>query len=284
MHVAVMTGDPLMRMLYIVDNLQSASCTVNKVSPCKSMPRNTSVTSAQASPQGSAIELLQRHSLSTLVLHEIERQIVSGELGAGTKLNEADLAARLRVSRGPVREAFRALEQSGLVRTEKNRGVFVRQLSLAEADEIYEVRAALDGLIGRLAAQRIRPRQLARLRELIKRMQATGRARDADAYFPLNLEFHEVLAVAAGNQALLSNYQRIVNELNLYRRETLVRNAANIPISTRDHEAIVDAIAQGDAQRAERLLFDHVMHSRERLHLALQVPPAEPARRGTKAA
>jgi len=225
----------------------------------------------------SAIELLQQHSLTTLVLRELERQIVSGELATGAKLNEADLAAQLRVSRGPVREAFRALEQSGLVRTEKNRGVFVRELSLDEACEIYEVRAALDALIGRLAAQRILPEQKAHLRELIRRMQAAARARDADAYFPLNIEFHEVLAQAAGNHALLTHYRRVVNELNLYRRETLKRNAAHIPISTRDHEAIVNAVDKGDAELAERLLRQHVIDSRERLLLAMRKPASAAA-------
>jgi len=247
--------------------------------------RSTKETPAsQASLNGSALDMLRQHSLTTLVLRELERQIVSGELGAGAKLNEADLAAAMRVSRGPVREAFRALEQSGLVRTEKNRGVFVRQLSLAEADEIYEVRAALDALIGRLAAQRIRADQVARLRELIRLMHAPGRTRDADAYFPLNIEFHETLAEAAGNKALLANYRRIVNELNLYRRETLARNAANIPISTRDHEAIVNAVAKGDAALAERLLFEHVIHSRERLHLALEGAAVDAKASATKAA
>jgi phosphonate utilization transcriptional regulator len=223
------------------------------------------------------IALLQSHSLTTVVLRELRRQIVSGELASGAKLNEAEIAASLRVSRGPVREAFRALEQSGLVRTEKNRGVFVRQLSLQEADEIYEVRAALDGLIGRLAAQRIRPAELQRLREIVKRMHAAGRTRDVDAYFPLNIEFHDLLAEAAGNAALQDNYQRVVNQLNLFRRETLARNAEHIPVSTRDHEAIVNAVAQGDGAEAERLLFEHVIDSRERLHAALRSPRAATA-------
>jgi phosphonate utilization transcriptional regulator len=238
----------------------------------------------EASPHGATIELLQQHSLTTLVQRELERQIVSGEIASGTKLNESDIAGELRVSRGPVREAFRALEQSGLVRTEKNRGVFVRQVSLEEAGEIYEVRAALDGLIGRLAAKRIRPEQVARARALVKRMHAAGRARDADAYFPLNLEFHEVLAEAAGNRALLNNYRRVVNELNLYRRELLTRNAENIPVSTKDHEAIVNAVAKGDAALAERLLFEHVINSRERLRLVLQDPPAGAAKNARAAA
>ena len=92
-----------------------------------------------------AIRLLREHSLSSLVERELERQIISGEIASGSKLNETDIAEELGVSRGPVREALRALEQVGLVYNEKNRGVFVRQISIEEADQIYEVRAALDG-------------------------------------------------------------------------------------------------------------------------------------------
>ena len=236
------------------------------------------------SPHGAAIELLQQHSLTTLVQRELERQIVSGELASGTKLNEADIAGELRVSRGPVREAFRALEQSGLVRTEKNRGVFVRQISLEEANEIYEVRAVLDGLIGRLAASAHPPRA-GRARALDRQAHARRRPRArCRRLLPLNLEFHEVLAEAAGNRALLNNYRRVVNELNLYRRETLMRNAEYIPISTKDHEAIVNAVAKGDAALAERLLFEHVINSRERLRLALQNPRASAAKNARKAA
>ena len=76
---------------------------------------------------------------------------------AGSKLNEAAVAALLGVSRGPVREAFRALEESGLVRLEKNRGVFVRQIGVEEADEIYELRAVLDEFVGRRVAQTATP-------------------------------------------------------------------------------------------------------------------------------
>jgi DNA-binding GntR family transcriptional regulator len=222
------------------------------------MPR-TSVTAP--SPNGAALDLLREQSLTSLVQRELERQIESGELAPGSKLNEADIAADLRVSRGPVREAFRALQQTGLVRTEKNRGVYVREVSLPEASEIYEVRAALEAMIGRLAAKRAQPAQLSGLRALVKRMQAVARSRDPDAYFPLNLEFHDTLAQAAG-------------ELNLYRRATLARTTDNIPIATRDHEAIVNAVAKGDGKLAERLLYDHVIASRERLNRALKEPGA----------
>lgn len=219
------------------------------------------------------IQLLQQTSLTTLVQRDIERRILSGDLAPGSKLIEADIAAALGVSRGPVREAFRALGQTGLLRTEKNRGVFVRHVSLEEANEIYEVRAALEGLVGRLAARRIDAAQLEQLRAIVRKMHAVarrgGQPGDAAAYYALNVEFHAVLVEAAGNRALQANYRRIVNELDLYRRETLARGAENIPLSTRDHEAIVDAVSKGDEKLAERLLYEHVILSRERLHKAL---------------
>ncbi|HEU4531442.1 MAG TPA: FCD domain-containing protein, partial [Steroidobacteraceae bacterium] len=114
-----------------------------------------------------------------------------------------------------------------------------------------------------LAAARIKPGQLERLRAIVKRMRAA--ARDAEAYFRLNIEFHEALAEAGGNQALAVHYRRVVNELNLYRREAIQRNLEVIPASTKEHEAIVDAIAKGEASVAARLLYEHVIGSRTRL-------------------
>jgi phosphonate utilization transcriptional regulator len=221
---------------------------------------------AMAKQDLSAIELVRQESLTSLVQREIERRIVAGELQPGAKLNEAELATAMGISRGPLREAFRALEQAGLVQTEKNRGVFVRQVSLEEANEIYEVRAALESQIGRLAAERAKPAQVERMRAIVKRMHAAGRKRDPDAYFPLNIEFHGLLAEAAGNRALAAHYRRVVNELNLYRREAIRRNLDVIPVSTREHEAVVEAVSRGDAALAARLLYDHVINSRSRLH------------------
>jgi DNA-binding GntR family transcriptional regulator len=260
------------------------------------MPTQTD--SNKRAPAAAAIELLRENSLAMLAQRELERRIVSGEIAVGAKLNEVDIANALGVSRGPVREAFRALDQAGLVRVEKNRGVFVRQLSLEEASEIYEVRAALEGLIGRLAAQRIDADELEQLRAIVRKMAALSsksgsttllepprgagragpapgaleRSRKAEAYFALNLEFHDLVARAARNASLLTHYRRVVNELDLYRRETLARSSDSIPVSTREHEAIVNALAKGDERLAERLLVEHVLHSRERLHGALAKP------------
>lgn len=216
-----------------------------------------------------ALELLREHSLTTLVQGELERQIIAGEITAGAKLNEVDVASALGVSRGPVREAFRALGQAGLVRVEKNRGVFVRQVSLDEANEYYEVRAALEGLIGRLAARRISLDEIDHLRGVVRRMHQVQKTRRPEDYFALNVEFHDGLARAARNNALLANYRSVVNQLDLYRRATISRSVENIPLSTQEHEAIVEAVAARDESRAEALLTEHVLVSRARLHASL---------------
>ncbi|WP_232462501.1 GntR family transcriptional regulator [Bordetella genomosp. 9] len=94
-------------------------------------------------PSPSPFDLLRSMTLSGLVQEEILRGIKSGELTVGSRLNESELSQRLGVSRSPLREAFRALEEAGLVRLEKNRGVFIRDLSDEEAAELYDLRSGL---------------------------------------------------------------------------------------------------------------------------------------------
>jgi phosphonate utilization transcriptional regulator len=221
--------------------------------------------SAPPRPAVATIALVQANSLPTLVQKELERMILAGDLAAGAKLNEAAVADLLGVSRGPVREAFRALEESGLVRLEKNRGVFVRQISLEEADEIYEVRAALDEWVGRRLARTATADQLQALRSIVDRMDRAAAQGDVDAYYPLNLDFHDRLVAFAGNDKLLATYRRLVNELNLFRRQTLAQGGM-LPISTREHRDILEKIAAGNAAAAGKALHEHVMGSRERMH------------------
>jgi len=157
---------------------------------------------------GATIAVLQTNSLPALVQRELERMILTGDLTAGAKLNEATIADRLGVSRGPVREAFRALEESGLVRLEKNRGVFVRQIAVEEADEIYELRAVLDEFAGRRVAESISAADLRGLRSLVKEMDRAVACEDVDAYHRANLAFHETLVALAGNGKLLLGRKR----------------------------------------------------------------------------
>ncbi len=219
-----------------------------------------------------AISLIQSNSLPTLVQRELERMILAGDLAAGQQLREVEVAALLGVSRGPVREAFRALEESGLVRLEKNRGVYVRELSVREADDIYELRAVLDGYVGRKLAQAVTPSMVRELEGIVARMEVATSRNDVPAYLEANLAFHDRMVELAGNDKLLLVYRRLCNELHLFRRRTLERGGT-LPVSAREHREIVALIAEGRADAAAKALHDHVIASRERMHASLASDP-----------
>jgi phosphonate utilization transcriptional regulator len=209
------------------------------------------------------IALLQSSSLTSVVQSELERMILSGELAPGEKLTEVALAARLGVSRGPLREAFRMLEEAGLVRTEKNRGVFVRDIPIDEAVEIFDLRAAMDELVGRRLAESIAPAALKEIRAMVDAMEQSVKAKDAQRYHLLNLRFHDRLVELAGNRKLTAIYRKLIKELSLFRRLNLA-DGWLMPISANEHRQIVKAIASGDPEAAGRAMFDHVLESKER--------------------
>lgn len=232
---------------------------------------------------GASIVLLQSNSLPGLVQRELERMILAGDIVPGSKLNEASLAKLLGVSRGPVREAFRALEESGLVRLEKNRGVYVRQVPIEEADDIYELRAVLDDFVGRRVAATASPDAVRALRGDIARMEKATARNDVDSYLSANLDFHDRLVTLAGNAKLLLIYRRLANELRLFRRATLAQGDT-LSVSTREHREIVDQIAAGKVAAAGRALYDHVMASRERMHRLYAANDKPPLARGSRPA
>lgn len=229
-------------------------------------PENASSSplAAVASSAASAtIALLQSSSLTTVVQQDIERAILAGEYAPGSKLVEAALAEKMGVSRGPVREAFRMLEEAGLVRNEKNRGVFVRDIPIDEAVEIFDLRAAMDELVGRQLAKNITANELKEIRSLVDAMERAVKADDAREYHLLNLKFHDRLVEMAGNRKLTAIYRKLIKELALFRRLNLA-DGWLMPISAGEHRGIVKAIASGDPDAAGRAMFDHVMESKER--------------------
>lgn len=209
------------------------------------------------------IAMLRSASLSSAAQHEIERMILEGEISPGSKLTEAWLSERLGVSRGPIREAFRMLEEAGLVRQEKNRGVFVRDIPLDEALEIFDLRAAMDELVGRRLAETITAEQMKAVKGLVDRMEAAARAADGDEYHLLNLQFHDTLVAFTGNRKLAAVYRKLVKELALFRRRNLLDQTV-LPHSAAEHRAILKAIGSGSAEQAGRAMYEHVMESKER--------------------
>jgi phosphonate utilization transcriptional regulator len=230
------------------------------------------------------IAQLQGNSLAGLVQTEVERMILSGELPPGSKLTELAIATQLGVSRGPVREAFRMLDEAGLVRTEKNRGVFVRDIELNEALEIFELRAVMEMYIGRKLAETTTAAQIKPLRALVDAMDAAARTGNAQEFHHANLAFHDGLLQLVGNAKFVANYRRLTKELSLIRRKNLT--VESMTAYSREHRGIVRAIAAHDAEAAGQAMFDHVMNSRERTlqNFSAQATDPAPARKRTSRA
>ncbi len=210
-----------------------------------------------------AIQLVRTTSLSSLVEAEVMRMILSGELVAGQQIKEAAVAGRLGVGRSSVREALRALEEAGLVRIEKNRGAFVRAVSDAEAAEMYQVRESLEALAGEILAPVITAPQVAELSTMVDAMEGYAASMDFEAYFPLNLLFHERIFEMTGNGTLASMYRLLTNRLHTLRRTGLLQGGG-FAVSNHEHRAIVEGLAARDAQAASAALRHHVRAGRSR--------------------
>ncbi|WP_114965049.1 FCD domain-containing protein [Alkalilacustris brevis] len=212
-----------------------------------------------------ALNLLRTTSLTGVVERELEQMILSGKLKPGERLNEIQLSNRFGTSRGPLREAMRSLQAKGLVFFIRNRGVFVAEISIEEALEIYDLRAALFGLAGRLLSDLATDALLDQLEGFITRMDAAVEARDFDQYYPINLAFHDFLIKSTGNKTLEREYHSFVHKLHLCRTRGLVQ-AGGLLVSNREHREMVDAVASGQRERAHEAFFRHVERSKSRFH------------------
>jgi DNA-binding GntR family transcriptional regulator len=222
----------------------------------------------------SAVDLLRSQSLTNVVYKAVEQMILNGNLKAGDRINENQFAASLAISRGPVREALRALEQADLVRVVANRGVFVRELSHKEAVEAYDVRATLFGLAGQILAPFITAEQGHILSQLVDRMETAKDRQDVDEYYPLNLQFHGRIVEFAANRELERIYLGLVNKLHLFRRRSLVL-AQGLSASHGEHRQILKALLSHDPGAARERMENHVLAGKRRLLSSLQTETTE---------
>ncbi len=200
---------------------------------------------------------------------ELKELIVDGHLAPGTRLVELSLATRFGVSRTPVREALKRLVDGNLVVADPIRGLVVRNPEAAEVEEVYLVREVLDGLAALLAAQRVSPDDIARLRLVLDSMREGIREGRTDVVVNANMAFHDVLYRAAGNQTLA----RLGNELRTFVRRFSTEAFASpgrVDAVLQEHERVLDALERGDAEGAERASREHLRAARNyvaQLHL-----------------
>jgi DNA-binding GntR family transcriptional regulator len=200
--------------------------------------------------------------------HELERLILEGEYQPGARINENALAARFDVSRGAVREACRLLQRSGLVNIVPNQGSFVCALSVAEIVNLFDIRACLGRLAGRLAAATVTRQAQQEMRDLIAAMDDASRASDADRYIGLNIAFHAVLYGTTGNAQLAALDAQMGKQLRIYRRHGL-EFGGGLAVSNVEHRAILAAIERGDCEAAGHEVEKHIENGRDRFIRAM---------------
>lgn len=202
-------------------------------------------------------------SLTVLVQREIERRILTGELPAGQRLSESALAADMGVSRGPVREAMRGLQQAHLVDIVANKGVVVREIREDEAVDLYDLRGSLFGFMCETLARRRTDAHCAVLRDKLDSMAAAIGADDPEAYFQINLDFHAAIVEFCGNRRARAVYEGIAKEMHLFRRRGLSR-VEDMEASMNEHAAIAAAIIAGRAEAARKAGVKHICNGRDR--------------------
>ncbi|WP_316977087.1 FCD domain-containing protein [Shumkonia mesophila] len=210
-------------------------------------------------------------SLTTLVRDEIERMILNGEIAAGERLNENALATSLNVSRGPIREATWSLEKAGLVKIIRNRGVFVRTISLDDALHLYDVRSGLARIAGRLAAQRATSEQIDALKAVYDDLEKARDAQDQSAYHEGNRLFHAKIVEFAGNPRLTSYHETIEKELRLFVRHG-IRGPDRLRVSSAEHGLILDCVAGHDDEGAAAAFERHILNGKLRVLNSLSPP------------
>ncbi|ABE30923.1 bacterial regulatory s, gntR family protein [Paraburkholderia xenovorans LB400] len=223
------------------------------------------------------------HTLTGVVQHEIERMILSGELKPGQRLNEKAVADRLSVSRGPVREACRALAELGLVYLIPQRGVFIQRVTRDDAIEVYDLRAGLTALSASLLAPLMTEEMATQLDAYVDEMQEAAQKGDFSRFDPLNLEFHDYIVRSTGNSRLIKLYRGFVKEFHLFRVHGMVQRGALLQ-SNDEHREIVNALKSRNASLSYETSFSHVSKGKERMLVALDglvksgeenaVPPA----------
>jgi DNA-binding GntR family transcriptional regulator len=207
--------------------------------------------------------------LSPAIAEELKRLIYSGEIAPGDRLNEVSLATRMGTSRGPIREAIRILTGLGLVTAVPNRGVFVRQASVRDMLENYELRTLLFGYAAEQACEHIDEEGQAKLEDFLKKMNEACEAGDGSAYYEINLHFHTLILHLSGNQRLHQTYDDLVKEMHVFRRG-FFNSPSNMRRSNEEHRAIFEAITKGETRRAKTLAERHVQSGRTRVLARLE--------------
>lgn len=198
-----------------------------------------------------------KYSLRGKVYDRIRENILNGVYKEHEELKEATLGEQMGVSRTPVREALRQLELEGLVEIIPNKGARVTGITKKDVEDIYQIRYLLEGLSARWATEHVTEEQLEKMEEILYLTEFHAQKGHYAQVYELDSQFHELMYEASGSKLLnniLSDFHMYVTRI----RKISLSNSSRSKNSTEEHRAILDAIKEHDADKAEKCAHDHV--------------------------
>lgn len=202
-------------------------------------------------------------------IYELREAMRTGRLAPGQRLIVADITAMLGVSAGPVREAIRRLTGEGLIEIVPHRGASVRQITLRDIEEIFELRGVVEGLAARLAAERPCDKDcLVELAQLMEDMGTFVANDDAEGYLRINTAFHDLIYRMSGNDRLRTLATQLILPVYQVRLPQRMDRSA-MAISYRDHKKIAAALMKKNGDAAEAAMRSHVAQAGEGLKQTL---------------
>ncbi len=203
---------------------------------------------------------IKRASVMQQVYDSIKERILEGELPPGTHLFETTIAEQTGTSRGPIREALRQLEADGLVEARANVGTFVRKLTVEEIKEIYTVRSLLEGYAAELAAEKATRLDVEKLRRIMQAANKSARKGDLRDTVRLDFDLHRQIWEMSAHHILYNLLHQLEGRVRMF--ITLQAPLfAQLVDSIQDHATIVDAIAEGNGEKASDLIREHIMQA-----------------------
>jgi DNA-binding GntR family transcriptional regulator len=209
-------------------------------------------------------------SLQERTYRALRKALLEGEFGVGERIFENEVADMLGVSRVPVREAVRRLQQDGLLEVKPRSGIYVTSISPAEVDDIYRIRGALEGAAAGMAAERITDAELRDLGVLLARQDEEARRDREKSRRPSGTssrvvaradEFHRSVYRYARSPRLYELLELIYGQVMQFRNITL-RMPGRVEAASHGHHALYEALIRHDSAEAERLMRDHVNSAR----------------------
>ena len=197
--------------------------------------------------------------LRDVVFNTLREAILKGELQPGERLMELQLASKLGVSRTPIREAIRMLEQKGLAVTMPRKGAEVARMTLKDMEDVLEVREALDELAARIACAKINDEQLENLKSIRDEFKKSLDSGDVKKIAEEDVRFHDAIYEATDNAKLIALTNNIREQMYRYRVEYL-KDQNNYPILIAEHDAIVNALEQRDKEMVTAEMHTHVVN------------------------